>query len=55
MTEEKKENQKSVNLIIISDSVGDTAFNMVQAGAVQYPDVKFNRSEEHTSELQSQR
>ena len=42
MTEEKKENQKIVNLIIISDSVGDTAFNMVQAGAVQYPDVKFN-------------
>ena len=27
MTEEKKENQKIVNLIIISDSVGDTAFN----------------------------
>ena len=42
MTEEKKENQKIVNLIIISDSVGDTAFNMVQAGAVQYPNVKFN-------------
>ena len=42
MTEEKKENQKIVNLIIISDSVGDTAFKMVQAGAVQYPNVKFN-------------
>ena len=42
MTEEKKENQNIVNLIIISDSVGDTAFNMVQAGAVQYPNVKFN-------------
>lgn len=40
MTEERK--SKIVNLIIISDSVGDTAFNMVQAGAVQYPDVKFN-------------
>lgn len=31
-----------VNLIIISDAVGDTAFNMVQAGAVQYPNATFN-------------
>lgn len=38
---EKTENKKTVNLIIISDAVGDTAFNMVQAGAVQYPDVNF--------------
>lgn len=30
-----------VNLIIISDAVGDTAFNMVQAGAVQYPNATF--------------
>lgn len=34
--------QIEVNLVIVSDSVGDTAFNMVQAGAVQYPDVDFN-------------
>lgn len=38
---EQTENKKNVNLIIISDAVGDTAFNMVQAGAVQYPDVDF--------------
>lgn len=38
---EKTENKKTVNLIIISDAVGDTAFNMVQAGAVQYPEVNF--------------
>ncbi|MBP2057050.1 regulator of PEP synthase PpsR (kinase-PPPase family) [Lactobacillus colini] len=38
---EKIENKQIVNLIIISDAVGDTAFNMVQAGAVQYPDVNF--------------
>ncbi|MBD5429300.1 pyruvate, water dikinase regulatory protein [Lactobacillus sp.] len=38
---ENTKKQETVNLIIISDSVGDTAFNMVQAGAVQYPDVNF--------------
>lgn len=38
---QEKENKTTVNLIIISDAVGDTAFNMVQAGAVQYPDVNF--------------
>lgn len=42
MTTEQDKNKKSVNLIIISDAVGDTAFNMVQAGAVQYPDINFN-------------
>lgn len=41
MTDQTNHKQ-TVNLVIISDAVGDTAFNMVQAGAVQYPEVNFN-------------
>ena len=36
MTDQNTHKQ-TVNLVIISDAVGDTAFNMVLAGAVQYP------------------
>ncbi|CCI82588.1 pyruvate, water dikinase regulatory protein [Lactobacillus hominis] len=42
MTDQEKTYKQTVNLVIISDAVGDTAFNMVQAGAVQYPEVNFN-------------
>ncbi len=42
MTDQEKTHKQTVNLVIISDAVGDTAFNMVQAGAVQYPEVNFN-------------
>ena len=41
MTDQNTHKQ-TVNLVIISDAVGDTAFNMVQAGDVQYPEVNFN-------------
>ncbi|WP_302047291.1 pyruvate, water dikinase regulatory protein [Ligilactobacillus agilis] len=33
--------QKEVNLYIISDSLGETAFNLAQAALVQFPDAKF--------------
>jgi regulator of PEP synthase PpsR (kinase-PPPase family) len=33
---------KDVNMIIISDSAGDTAFNNAQAAAAQYPDAHIN-------------
>ncbi len=36
------EKSKIVNIIIISDSVGDTAFNLMKAAAAQYPDAEVN-------------
>ena len=49
MTENKAENKQTektekmeVNIIIISDSAGETAFNNAQAAAVQFPDAEVN-------------
>lgn len=34
--------KKEINIVIISDAVGDTAFNLMQAAAAQYPTVTMN-------------
>lgn len=41
MPEEQK-NQTEVNIVIISDSAGDTAFNNATAAAAQFPEAKVN-------------
>ncbi len=35
-------NNKELNIIIISDAAGDTAFNNAAAAAAQFPDAKIN-------------
>ena len=37
--------KKEVNIIIISDSAGDTAFNNAVAAAAQFPDAQINYME----------
>lgn len=39
---DQKQTDNDINIIIISDSVGDTAFNLVQAAAAQYPTATIN-------------
>ncbi len=34
--------KKKVNIFVISDSIGETAYNLVQAAVVQFPDVDFD-------------
>ena len=39
---EKDSKNQEVNIVIISDSAGDTAFNNAAAAAAQFPDAKIN-------------
>ena len=38
----EKDKKIEVNIIIISDAAGDTAFNNATAAAAQFPDAKIN-------------